>query len=142
MLRWNDPYPSRKTNPSPVRNEVVKKLVHLIEDLESESKIRRRSRRNRTQELIQLRAELADVATQLARPFCNCRTITVADSGVWRDFETDINTPCPIHGQRRFRIIVTLMGYPSDRDPDDHRLAELLLEHRRRQAPKTGRSHV
>ena len=139
-MRWNDLYPSRKTKPSHVQNiDIVKKLVALTKELESESKIRRR---NRTQELIQLRAEITDVATQLARPFCNCRTITVVCSHQWQDFETDMNTPCPIHGQRRLPIIISVMGYPSAGKPDDQRLAELILEYRRRGGAERRRSHV
>jgi hypothetical protein len=39
---------------------------------------------------------------------------------------------CPIHGPCRLGIILPVMGYPSDGDPRNRRLAELLREYQRR----------
>jgi len=110
------------------KNDVVEKLAGLMAALESRSRIRNRKPPNRYKDLASIRENLRRVVKREARPFCNCKQIVIADSAHWRDFETEIKTACPIHGQRHFPIVVTVMGYPEDRNPDDQMLAELLSQ--------------
>jgi hypothetical protein len=76
--------------------------------------------------------EITQMARKQARSLCNCEQITVAQGCACDEFEDKMNISCPIHGPCRLGIIVPFMGYPSDGDPRDLRLAELLREYRRR----------
>jgi arylsulfatase A-like enzyme len=122
MQKTDDGFQSRNNSAD------AAKLAALIRELESATAITpNRKARNRHHELAAIREGLNKIVKKHAQQFCNCKQIAIADSAHWREFETEIKTPCAVHGQRRFQIIVTVMGYPEDRDPDDQRLAELLL---------------
>jgi hypothetical protein len=84
------------------------------------------------QRLLKIRTEIIQIARNEARCLCNCEQITVAESWFWEEFETKMNVSCPIHGPCRLGEIVVFTGYPSDGDPRDRRLAELLREYDRR----------
>ena len=91
-----------------------------------------RTPRNRKQRVLKIREEITRITWREARSVCNCQQITMAESWFWEKFEAKMSIPCPIHGPCRLGIIVSVMGYPSDGDPRDQRLAELLREYRRR----------
>jgi hypothetical protein len=113
-------------------NETVAKLRSLIQELESESILANHTPRNRKRRLLRIREEITRITRRESRSVCNCQKITVCESQLWEEFEAKMSIPCPIHGPCRLGIIVSIMGYPSNGDPGDQRLAELLREYRRR----------
>jgi hypothetical protein len=128
---------SRRTNGDSKKsripvNETVAKLRSLLQGLESESILVNRTPRDRKQRVLKIREEITLITRREARCVCNCQQITVAESWFWEEFEAKMSIPCPIHGPCRLGIIVSIMGYPSDGDPRDQRLAELMREYRRR----------
>ena len=130
-------HPSRRTNGDskgssvPV-NETVAKLRSLIQGQESESIFVNHTPRDRKERLLKIREEIIRITRKEARSLCNCQQITLAESWFWKEFEAKMNISCPIHGPCRLGIVVSVMGYPSDGDPRDRRLAELQREYHRR----------
>jgi hypothetical protein len=128
-----DQHPRRETKESNhSESETVEKLRSLIQGLESESIFANHTPRDRKRRLLRIREEITGITRREARSVCNCQQITVAESSCWEEFEAKMSIPCPIHGPCRLGIIVSVMGYPSNGDPRDQRLAELLREYRRR----------
>jgi hypothetical protein len=128
-----DQHPSRRAKQSDVpERETVAKLRSLLEGLESESIFVNRTPRDRKQRLLKIREEISQIARNQTRSLCNCAQITVAESWFWEEFEAKMRISCPIHGPCRLGIVVSFMGYPSDGDPRDRRLAELRREYHRR----------
>jgi hypothetical protein len=125
--------PSRKTKQSKhSESETVANLRSLIQGLESRSSFENHTPRDRKERLLKLREEITQIARRESRSVCNCQQITVAESWHWEEFAAKMNISCPIHGPCRLGIIVSVMGYPSDGDPRDRQLAELLRDYHRR----------
>lgn len=130
-------HPSRRTNGDSKRssvsvNETVAKLHYLIRGQASESIPVNRTPRGRKQRLLKIREEITRITRKEARFVCNCQQITVAESWFWEEFEAKMSIPCPIHGPCRLGIVVPFMGFPSNGDPRNQRLAALLREYCRR----------
>lgn len=124
---------SRREKPLDVpESKTIAKVRSLLEGLESESIFVNHTPRDRKQRLLKIREEISQIARNQTRSFCNCAQITPAESWFWEEFEAEMRISCPIHGPCRLGIIVPVMGYPSDGDPRDRRLAELLREYHRR----------
>jgi hypothetical protein len=133
MLRRTSQHTGRRTEQSDHSDsETVAKWRSLIDEFESESIFVNRTPRHRRQHLLKIREEIRLIARNEARFLCNCQQITVAESWFWKKFEAKMNISCPVHGPCRLGIVVSVMGYPSDGDPCDRRLAELLREYHRR----------
>ena len=128
-----DLHPSRKTKGSNhSESETVARLRALIQGLESESTFASHTPRDRKQRLQRIREEIREITWKEARSVCNCERITVAESWFWEEFAAKMNISWPIHGPCRLGIIVSVMGYPSDGDPRDRLLVELMREYHRR----------
>jgi hypothetical protein len=128
-----DQHPRRRAKQSDVpENETVAKWRSLIQGLGSEAIFVNHTPRDRKQRLLKIREEISQIARNQTRSLCNCAQITVAESWFWEEFEAKMRISCPIHGPCRLGIVVPFMGYASDGDPRDRRLAELLREYHRR----------
>jgi hypothetical protein len=128
-----DQHPSRKTKQSKhSEGETVANLRSLIQGSGSKLIFVNRTARDRKKRLLKLQEEIAQIARRQSRSICNCQQYTVAKSWFWEEFEAKMNIPCPIHGPCRLGIIVSFTGYPSEGDPRDRRLVELLRAYRRR----------
>jgi hypothetical protein len=133
MVRRRGHHTSRRTKqPDNPKKETVAKWRSLIEGLESETIFKSQTSRDRKRRLLKIREEITQIARNQVRFLCNCQQITVAQSWYWQEFEAKMKISCPIHGPCRLGMIVPFMGYASDRDPRDRRLAELLREYDRR----------
>jgi hypothetical protein len=128
MLKGADEQNGRRTNePSEstvIADEIPAKLKSLFQRLESGSNSSLLTARNLEQRLVKMRAEITKVAKKEARPFCNCKQITVAYGYKPEEFEAEMKVVCPIHGRRNLGLIVPLLGLPYD--DDDFRLLEML----------------
>jgi hypothetical protein len=110
----------------------VKKLCSILDALEYEAiscKQNERGRKKRTAVIIH---HLMKIVNKELRPFCNCQQITVVNKAEVDEFAAKMAIPCPIHGPMRLGIIVTVGGYPSEGDPRDRQLDELVKEYQRR----------
>jgi hypothetical protein len=112
--------------------DALNKLRALINENQFQTILENRNAASQRKRLREIQEEIKRIAKRLARPLCNCRGITVAESWRCDEFAKEMEIVCPIHGQRRLGAIVTVSGYPSAGNPGDHRLQELVREYWRR----------
>lgn len=128
MLSGADQQNGRRTNApsrsSIVADEIPTKLRSLMERLESQSNSGHLTARNRKKLLAKMRSEISELARREARPFCNCKQITVAYGWSPEEFEAETKLVCAIHGRRRLGVIVPIFGFPYE--AGDLRLMELM----------------
>jgi hypothetical protein len=114
------------------RDTTPEKLRAIIHALERETARCKQSARARKKRLELALHELTKIAKKELRPFCCCEQITVVTNYELDAFEAKMAIACPVHGLCRLGILVTIGAHPSERDPRDRRLEELVKEYQRR----------
>jgi|SRR5689334_3217282 hypothetical protein len=114
------------------KDVVAQKLCAIVNALEEEAFSSGQMARSRKKRVAAALRELMKIAKKELRPFCNCQQITVVNKAELDEFRAKMAISCPIHGQTRLGIIVTFGGYPSEGDPRDRQLEELVKDYRRR----------